>query len=343
MQSCDTAAALWAVLAVTDLSSGGEVNTRAALRSFSALPLHLRLALGPALAARFMDIDRDDVAQAVRDAIARAPQGAGHEADLIGAKLDLASGDPLGAQLLAERVIADAGPGVAEAMLSLVASTLAQGKPVDFATADALAAILRENHGAALEPQLTDALILALASGGNADAAFARLADHPASEAALWSALARSGSDNDVLKHAIRPRTAIPKDVSADTRAMIAARLAGLGFPAEASLWHDPATGDPLPQTARSGHQDDMPSDPAMAEEHARILARDWDSLAGAASPSWQSAARHVATGSDQPAELPPLAAAAALLEGADATRTDIEALLAAVASPVHARTGENP
>ncbi|MES2144755.1 MAG: hypothetical protein V4516_10460 [Pseudomonadota bacterium] len=333
MQSCDTAAALWSVLATDRLTATGKINTKAVLRSFSALPLHLRLALGPTLAARFLGIDRQDVAQAIRDAIARAPAGAGREADLIGARLDLAKGDAQGAETLAQGVIAGAGPGVAEAMLALVNATLAQGRPVEAATADALAAILRENKGAPLEPDLTSALILALASGGNADAAFRRLPDHPQSEPALWAALARSGTDNDILKHAVRTAETMPAGVAPDIRTRIADRLQGLGFPEQAAPWRAVAAGDESGQVAAAA----LPTsdaDAAAATERARILAHDWAGLARDGSDPWKGAARRAAVESPAAAGLPPLAAASALLKNAAETRADITALLAGVAQP---------
>ena len=345
MLTCDTAAALWAVLAVDRLESGTPMNTQATLRSFSALPLHLRLALGPALATRFLEIGQNDVAQTIRDAIARAPAGAGHEADLIGAKLDLSNGNHQGAADLAQGVIADAGPGVAEAMIALVRSDLAQGKPVDAGTTDALAALLRENEGATLEDQLTDALILALASGGNADAAFARLPEHPASEPALWAALAASGSDDDILKHAITAAGTTPEGTTTVTRTQIAQRLQALGFPEHVALWQGTAvrSGDQA-TVADAAPQPQTPAlDPAAIAQHVRIAARDWDGLAKDGSAPWQGAARHVVPDPSAATDLPPLAEATALLEVAASTRGDMAALLSAVASPASRKPSANP
>lgn len=345
MQTCDTAAALWAALAAERLERGALVNTQATLRSFSALPLHLRLALGPTLATRFLDIGQEEVAQTIRDAIARAPEGPAHEADLIGAKLDLANGDTQGAADLAQSVIDEAGPGVAEAMLALVRATLAEGKAVDAGTTDALAAILNENEGAALQEQLTDALILALASGGSADAAFARLPDHPDSESALWEALAKSGSDDDILKHAIRPFDAAPADTSPDTRARISERLDGLGFPVEAALWrepgHAPATYETAKVAASLANAKNVV--PALAEERALIAARDWDALARDGSAVWQSAARHLVTPPVDSPKMPPLAEATALLDATATMRGDVTALLSAVPPVDAVESAENP
>ncbi len=340
MQSCDSAAALWAVLAVDQVPPGDQTNAASVLRSFSALPLHLRLALGPTLAQRFLDVGRNDVAQTIRSAIERAPEGAGHQADLIGLKLDMATGDHDAAAALAQDVIDDAGPGVAEAMLGLVGVALAQGKPVDPGTTDALAAILRENHGAALEVDLTEALILAFASGGNADAAFARLPEQLQIEAQLWDVLATIGTDNDLLKHAIIVTSDVPAQAEPSTRELLAARLRNLGFAQEAMLWHD-NTG--APEVSLDADAVTPPTDAATAQDHAFVLAHDWSALAENGSAAWQNAARHVVSASPADTALTPLAEASALLEDAATARADITALLSEIAVPSTAEPAQSP
>lgn len=340
MQTCDSAAALWAVLAVEHVLGGDQTNTDAVLRSFSALPLHLRLALGPSLAQKFLEVDRSDVAQAIGGAIARAPEGAGHEADLISAKLDMASGDHEDAAALAQEVIDDAGPAVPEAMLALVGAALAQDKPVDNETTDALAAIVRENQGAPLEGDLTEMLILALASQGNADAAFALLPKQPQIQGELWRVLAAMGTDDDLLKHAVLEPDAVPAEVSPDTRTKLAERLRGLGFTPEAMLWQD-ATGVTRPPIDEAVAA--PPADPEVAaRDRDRILARDWNALAEEGAPAWQNAARHAASKAPAAAGLTPLAEAASLLEDAATARADISALLSAINLPA-VESGQSP
>lgn len=53
-ESCDSAAALWAILAQPQLDASQHVNTNAAFLAFSALPIGLRRDLGPVLADRFI-------------------------------------------------------------------------------------------------------------------------------------------------------------------------------------------------------------------------------------------------------------------------------------------------
>jgi hypothetical protein len=242
MMPCDTAAALWAVLSREALTATDTINTDAVLRSFSALPAELRLSLGPGLADRFMALDRADIVRAVWSAVDRSPEGSGSTADLIDAQLELAQGAPEAAADLAKGVIKDAGPDVPKAMLALVEADLAQGKPIDAQTTNALQSLLRENQGAELEAPLARALILALASNGDADMAFALLADHPEPADALWTVLAELGADSDVLTWAIGAPGTGPEQVTQDVRRRMAERLLALGFARPALDWLGPTS-----------------------------------------------------------------------------------------------------
>lgn len=240
MMPCDTAAALWAVLSRESLTPSDNINTDAVLRSFSALPSSLRLSLGPGLADRFMAIDRTDIVRAVWSAVERSPDGAGSTADLIDAQLEMAHGAPETAADLAEGVIKGAGPDVPKAMVALVEAKLAQGKPIDAQTTNALQSLLRENKGADLEKPLARAVILALASNGDADKAFALLADYPEPATSLWAVLAELGADSDVLTWAVGAPGSGPEQASQDVRRRMAERLMSLGFAQAALGWLGP-------------------------------------------------------------------------------------------------------
>ena len=240
MASCDSAAALWAVLSPATPDRMHKINSDAVLRSFSALPLSLRLSLGPELADRFLRLGREDVVRGIWGGITRSPQGSGATADLIDASMEMDAGSPAQAAELAQGVIAGAGPDVAKAMLALVDASLAQGKSIDGPTIDALHALLRENEGAALEQPLARALILSLASNGDADAAFALLDDHPGPAAELWTVLADLGADSDLLTWAVGSPGDAPGQVTASTRLRVAERLMSLGFASSALAWLGP-------------------------------------------------------------------------------------------------------
>lgn len=346
MLPCDTAAAMWAVLATDTLRSSDKIGTDAVLRSFSALPLHLRLSLGPALADRFLAIGRDDVVRALRDSIRRAPALHGTEADLIDADMHLVKGAPSAAADLAQGVIDGAGPGVPKAMLALVTANLAQGIPIDTQTTDALSSLVREHQGSTLEQPLVRALILGLSSNGDATTAAAMLQDNPAAEAEFWTVLADLGSDSDLLELAVVAQVRPAPAAHAPARSEVSRRLSGMGFVDIAKEWlgmpTDDWEDDQLALAARldlatgasapvSLAQDDQVSGTPDA---VLIRARDWPALAARGANPWKDAAMIVVASQEPPSELAPLAQATELLTAAAVAQQNLATLLAAVPSP---------
>lgn len=175
MADCDTAAALWAVLALPKLGPGDDVDHSAVLRTFSGLPLHLRRQLGPMLSNRFLGAGAPDAARAVRDAIARAPGNHGDTVNMIDAHLDLAAGDAKSAERLLDSVVADSGPMSPEAVILAVQSRLDRGAPVEPKLTETVAALEFEHRKSADGPDLARAHILARAAGGDFAEAFAAL------------------------------------------------------------------------------------------------------------------------------------------------------------------------
>jgi hypothetical protein len=82
MQTCDTAAALWATLAMPKLTPGSAPHPDAVLRAFSALPAHLRRTLGPDLAAKFLDIDDVATARSISHSVQRGISKGDDDADV---------------------------------------------------------------------------------------------------------------------------------------------------------------------------------------------------------------------------------------------------------------------
>lgn len=166
MQDCDTAAALWGVLAQPNLSTSDTINYRAVTRAFSGLPLHMRRDLGPKLSERFLDIDATDAAQAIRDAIARAPGGEGSGLEMINGQLDLASGDAQSAERRFDKVIVDNGPMSPQAVVMAVQSRLDRDSPIEPKLLETAGAMAFEHRGTEHGGQLERAYILSLASNG---------------------------------------------------------------------------------------------------------------------------------------------------------------------------------
>lgn len=237
MLVCDSAAALWAVLAQPHLALGDAPAKAAILRTFSALPLHLRRHLGPPLAARFLEHNDTETARALRDAVLRAPGDPGPQVRLMGAEIDRAMGDPAAADQTLQQLASEGGPVAAKALIAEVEAQIDDGQPVDLPTVTALAALAFEHRGSELEPALQRAHLLALAAAGDFAAAFGQMAFAPDTEPDLWRILAEHGPDSAVLDHAVlEPETALPT-LPVATRRKLVERLLALGFPDPALRW----------------------------------------------------------------------------------------------------------
>lgn len=312
LAGCDGSAALWSRLA--DPAAGGPVDAAAVIRTFSALPPHLRRHLGPLLAKSFLDGGDDASAALIGEAVERLPGDSGTA--LLAARLAVSQGDPERAADHLAKVLEDPGPNQRDALVALIHLHAADGRPLPPDTLPAIQAYLAEGVGTPDEGELRAAAVLAAAMAERFDLAFAELPRTPEVAGTLWSLLAR-GPDSAILTHAVGASTA---SVPADTRAVLSDRLLRLGFPAEAQRW----AGDTAPLA--------LPP-PASDPVERSILQRDWANLAPDAPAHWQDAADSLSPPA-QASSLGPLARSRALGESSAATRAAIDALLRNVAVP---------
>lgn len=248
---CSGPVAMWALLADDAPAKGDPIDEAAVRLAFSQLPLHLRRHLGPRLADRLLSIGHADAARAIRDAILRAPGAPGAAVELIGAQLDLQTGNPAAAERVAANLADEPGPNQPEAMIALVKSKTARRLPVERELALTLRAMLSEHQGADLAPRLHEALTLAEAASGNFAAAFSEMAGAPALadavEQEVWSLLVSLAPDGDFLTHAVIDKEATPPPLPKTLASEIARRLVALGLADSALQWlgENPET-DPI-------------------------------------------------------------------------------------------------
>ena len=247
MLGCDGAAALWAALAHSRLPAAAKVNTAAIVRSFQALPPHLRRLLGPGLAERLLERDAN-AARIIRDAMERTPDVLKGTVALLDAKADLEADRPEAALAHAEAALADGGVQ-SDGLIALVDAHFRSSLPLSPDVAVVLASLNRETGLDSGTGELHRALVLALALSGQLDEAF-NLADPVATESAdLWRVVAERAEDGALLAHAVRPANAALPPVASDVALALADRLAGLGFPEAALAWLGPMGPDhPAPQ-----------------------------------------------------------------------------------------------
>ena len=244
MADCEGAAALWAVLATPQLVLGQAVDTKAVIRNFSALPLHLRRLLGPKLSNRFLSIGDEGTARTIQGAVTRAAGDPGAEARLVDAKLDLTHDDKAAAETTLADVVAEDGPASPEALILLIETQIEQGMTVDKATVDTAAAMAFEHRGTPLGSQLARIEVLATAASGNFDGAFATLAVQtgvgpeamPAElDEDLFALLASKADDATYLRHIFGATDRLVEAaLSRELRQAMAGRMVGLGFPDQA-------------------------------------------------------------------------------------------------------------
>ena len=246
-EACDSPAALWAILAQPRLDASQRANTDAAFLAFSALPIGLRRDLGPVLADRFMAIGANDAAARVRDAILRAPGGAGPDTALLTAKIELHQGDAAAAEATLQQMVADPGPGTAAALVALIEARVAQDLPIVPDMVAVLEAVVKEQTGSAAAPAAIRALLLAKAASGDINGAFTLLPNAPDAEPQLWRILSLLGTDDTVLAHAVMVSTAPLPQLTPETAAKLAERLLRLGMADSALQWlRDEALVDPI-------------------------------------------------------------------------------------------------
>lgn len=244
MADCDGTASLWAVLATPQLVLGQAVDTRAVIRNFSALPLHLRRLLGPRLSNRFLAIGDEATARTIQGAVTRAAGDPGAEARVVDAKLDLTHDDTAAAETTLANVVAEDGAASPEALILLIETRIEQGMTVDKATVDTAAAMAFEHRGTPLGSQLARIEVLATAASGNFDGAFATLAVQTGvgPEATpteldedLFALLAGKADDATFLRHMFGAADRlVMADLSRGLRQGLAGRMVDLGFPDQA-------------------------------------------------------------------------------------------------------------
>ncbi|MFT4149099.1 MAG: hypothetical protein QM656_02800 [Paracoccaceae bacterium] len=329
MAACDDPAALWALL-TSPPPRDEPVATGAALQAFSALPAHLRQGLGPRLASVLLDLGKTEAAEAVVAAVARASPPPNAETALLAANIALATGKSELAEARSAAVADEPGPSMAEGLATLIEARVAQGLPVGPEQVTAVEALLRERRGDASALRLSRALVLARAASGDFDGAFAALSDAPDIAPRLWSVLARSGSDDELLRQAVARG---PSPDATQVAPRIAARLVDMGLGKAAQAWiaamAEPdallsaraalaevdgrgalralaGSSGPEAEGLRAAALTLIGDDAAAAESYdregraedralAEIRARDWDAIARDGPAPWRGAAGLIA------------------------------------------------
>lgn len=348
MEACDTAAALWAVLADPKILVVGQVQKSAILRAFSALPAHLRHHFGPTLVDRFLAMNDFSTATVLRDAVTRGNPEADAEVEIMQAALDKASGAPEASVDRLAAVAAESGPSNADALAALIIQRAELGQEVTYDQVRSIEEYANEHRQDQDHEKFQKALVMAYAASGDFESAFDNLASAPNAAATLWHLLGKMGPDSALLNHATLDGRVEPPRAARGAAGLIAERLIQLGFAFQAAQWLALANDPPPLLAARIAVAQNLPqqaldllgdlatpeaiqvrldalhllgddsaiatlfADLGMTEEHWNAVSRtkDWQSLATDGPDIWKAAAASLTSAPT----LPPAGAAATTL-----------------------------
>lgn len=250
LQDCDGPAALWSVLAKRDHSTG-IIRADTAIREASALPVHLRRIVLPALSRRLLALGESERAAAALRQIERTPGSISSESGLAQAEIAAHQGLTETSEALLNDVVRSNSEQSAAALLQLVKTHLSGGRNLPDDLLHLLEAYALEFRGNEIERDLYAALISALSARGRFDEAFRKYeaAEPTRTEPAdliLWSALverlAEQAEEAEFAQLFFRKILQREGELNISARAALTRRLLGSGFITEAE---DVATQDP--------------------------------------------------------------------------------------------------
>lgn len=364
MQSCNSNAALWALIAAGEGQPLDGLNGVAVARSAMELPKSLRPVLAPMIVTRLIQEGDPTNAEVVQNALMRVLPDGDPTVKLLEAEIALTEEEPAAAEARLDQIAE--GEVTLDALFARVEARFQQGLTLDAGDILAIEAFAFEQRTAEREAEFQSALAHAYALSGAFEQAFAQASDSFGLQSDVWSTLARSGTDSDVLAFAVslpaQGRDGLPQAV----KDLLAGRLVELGLPNVAvGFLHDGspvdlvakvnlANGDArsalralsseLDQTAPDllaaayetlGQYEtsaEILRDSGQAEDAARLdrWQGKWPTEEETADTPWAELARLAEDSSAEPA-LPPLRAAEADAERSARTRDGIQALLQSV------------
>lgn len=243
--NCEGAAALWSLLGSASLPERAKINSNAVIRSFEALPLHLRTLLGPRLAIRLAEEGAPESARSVLSRLARARGETNEQMAFSSAQLDLLDGAEGSARPKLEHLADGTGSNAARAIADTIEIAIRDGESIDPKVGDLAGAYATELRDTDQGPKLWLAQIRALAAAGRYDEAFRVLLsdlDHPVDsrpEAAsdALRLLEGNANDTDFLKHALTGADRFDGLARPAVALTVASRLLDLEFPDAAERW----------------------------------------------------------------------------------------------------------
>lgn len=235
MQTCNSAAAFWALAEASDGHFAPGLNGNAVARTYLGLPQHLKMVFAQSITHRLLQAGDAENAEIVRSALIRSAPLDSAIVPLVKATMALANRKPEEAEIYLETVTESAV--AAEALLALVEARFQQRRAMDEKDVLALEAFAFTRSGSTDDTAFKTALTHAMALSGDFSKAF-MLADHDiALRADTWELLATLGKESDVLLFVAGGALRAEDRISTPTRSIFVRRLLDLGLPNAAIDW----------------------------------------------------------------------------------------------------------
>ncbi|MCM2561907.1 hypothetical protein M8756_07045 [Lutimaribacter sp. EGI FJ00015] len=247
--SCEGLVSLWAVLSAEEGRQPTDVNHKAVVRHFAALPRHLRLGLGPDLAMRLAGYGHEEASELILRRMDLAADRKTQNQALAEIGISKRAADQEKAQKLRKVAVAQNTEQSPMALAAIIESEVAAGRPIPGKTAELAAAFAFENRSGENADILAWADALAHAGAGQFALALSKLdaldPENIAARPARIYALLRTNAPDALFLELIFQRLDQAKELPEDEVNRLAERVLLLGFPEDSmKLLMNPAGGD---------------------------------------------------------------------------------------------------
>lgn len=235
---CDSAAALWALLAGSEITASKPLNDAAVMRSFSALPTSLRAHLAPFLTSRLQAVGKENLLKDVARHTERGQPDGLQNVAMVDAQADVTAGDAGDALKSLDAVVRANGERAPAALVQKIDLQIQAGQEVKAADADLAEAFAREYRGEPIGAELERAALFARVASGGYRGSLAqlgelapRLEEAQKKQAASYvlGEVSRDATDLDFLETAFSPE-AENLVFKPEIEHLAARRLIDLGF-----------------------------------------------------------------------------------------------------------------
>lgn len=239
--SCDTNAALWAILAAPSVPRGVNFEEAAVLRAFAGLPLHLKFLLGPSLSAKLIEGGARETADKILRILGRGSEEKSSTVQMVEAGIHIDEGRLDEAADVLEAVVETNSELSPDALIKMIDADVARGHSIQSETVDLIASYVFEYQETEYVPELNRILIRARASAGQYETALNELSgiESLSGRIRLLAEIVENISKVPDEIEFLRLAMALPESTRSELPAplgnIMSERLLDIGFPSAAA------------------------------------------------------------------------------------------------------------